>query len=55
MIIAPKDQDRGQQVSENIKALATKKEKGKSVTKKKESITSPTATLLSAQKSNRKE
>ena len=41
MIIALVDQDRRQQFSENTKALAAKKGKGKLVTEKEKSMTSP--------------
>ena len=48
------DHDRRQQFSEDIKALAVKKGKGKSVTEKKGSIASQTATPPSAKKDNGK-
>ena len=55
MIIALEDHDRRQQVSEDIKALAAKKGKGKSVTEKKGPVASPTATPPLAKKGNGKE
>ena len=54
-IIARVDHDRRQQFSEDIKALAVKKGKGKSVTAKKGPIASWTATPPSAKKDNGKE
>ena len=55
MIIALVDHDRRQQFSEDIKALAAKKGKGKSSVEKKRPIASPTATPPSEKKDNRKE
>ncbi|MCJ1348264.1 hypothetical protein MMC31_006495 [Peltigera leucophlebia] len=55
MIIALVDHDRRQQFSEDIKALATKNGKGKSITEKKGQIALPTATLPSAKKGKEKE
>ena len=55
MIIALVDQDRRQQFSKDIKALAAKKGKGKSITEKKGPIASPTATPPPAKKDKEKE
>ena len=54
MIIALVDHDRRQQFSEDIKALATKKGKGKSVTEKEKLTASPTAMPPSTKKDKEK-
>ncbi len=53
MIIALVDHDWHQQFSEDIKALAVKKGKGKSVTEKKVPVASPTSTPPLAKKGNK--
>ena len=55
MIIALVDHDRRQQFSEDIKALAAKKGKGKSFIEKKGPVASPTATPPSEKNGNGKE